>query len=132
MSQQFTESDRAVLAQLLALGVSKKEIAARLKKHRTSINRELKRNSGPFGYIAIEAQQRADVRRRLPRRPAKLSDPRVREYVQRGLERSWSPDQIAGRARRDFPRDRQRQLSRQTIYDWIEQPQQRERGQKTG
>ena len=32
MSQQFTESDRAVLAQLLALQVPKEEIAARLKK----------------------------------------------------------------------------------------------------
>ena len=127
MSQQFTESDRAVLEQLLALGVSKKEIAARLKKHRTSIDRELKRNSGPLGYLAIEAQQRANARRRLPRRPAKLSDPRVREYVERGLEQCWSPDQIAGRSRRDFPRDRQRQLSRQTIYGWIDQPQQRER-----
>ena len=37
MSQQFTESDRAVLAQLLALQVPKQEIAARLKKHRSSI-----------------------------------------------------------------------------------------------
>jgi IS30 family transposase len=126
MSQQFTESDRAVLEQLLALGVSKKEIATRLKKHRTSIDRELARNSGPLGYVAIEAQQRANARRRLPRRAAKLSDPRVREYVERGLEQCWSPDQIAGRARRDFPRDRQRQLSRQTIYAWINQPQQRE------
>lgn len=126
MSQQFTESDRAVLAQLLALGVSRKEIAARLKKHRTSIDRELARNSGPLGYIAIEAQQRAMARRRLPRRRAKLSDPRVREYVERGLEQCWSPDQIAGRSRRDFPRDRQLQLSRQTIYDWIDQPNQRQ------
>jgi IS30 family transposase len=108
------------------LKVPKKEIATRLKKHRTSIDRELARNSGPLGYIAIEAQQRAETRRWLPRRTAKLSDPRVREYVERGLEQCWSPDQIAGRSRRDFPRDRQRQLSRQTIYDWIDQPQQRD------
>jgi transposase, IS30 family len=126
MHKQFTESDRAVLAQLLALQVAKKEIAARLNKHRTSIDRELARNSGPLGYIAIEAQQRAEVRRRLTRRRAKLSNPRVREYVERGLQQCWSPDQIAGRSRRDFPRDRQRQLSRQTIYDWIDQPQQRQ------
>ena len=126
MHKQFTEWDRAVLAQLLALQVPKQEIAARLKKHRSSIDRELQRNSGPLGYLAIEAQQRASVRRRLPRRPAKLSDPQVREYVERGLEQCWSPDQIAGRSRRDFPRDAQRQLSRQTIYDWIGQPQQRQ------
>ena len=43
-----------------------------------------------FGGIgSAEAQQRAEVRRRLPRRPGKLSDPRVREYVERGLEQCW-------------------------------------------
>jgi IS30 family transposase len=119
MSQQFTESDRAVLAELLALKVPKKEIAARLKKHRSSIDRELARNSGPLGYIAIEAQQRAETRRWLPRRAAKLSDPRVQAYVGRRLEQCWSPDQIAGRSRREFPRNDRQQLSRQTIYDWI-------------
>lgn len=122
MFKQFTESDRAVLAQLLALKVPKTQIAARLKKDRSAIYRELGRNSGPLGYIAIEAQQRALARRRLvPRRRRKLSDPRLREYVERRLERSWSPDQIAGRSRREFSRDRKRQLSRQVIYNWIEQ-----------
>jgi transposase, IS30 family len=126
MHKQFTESDRAVLAQLLALHVSKTEIAARLKKDRSSIYRELGRNSGPLGYLPIEAQQRALARRRLlPRRPAKLSDSRVQEYVEQGLEQCWSPDQIAGRSRHKFPRHPQRQLSRQTIYNWIERSQQR-------
>ena len=126
MFKQFTESDRAVLAQLLALKVSKKEIASRLHKDRSAVYRELARNSGPLGYIPLEAQQRADVRRRLPRRRAKLNNPRVREYVERRLEQCWSPDQIAGRARRQFPRDRQHQLSRQTIYNWIGRSPQRE------
>jgi IS30 family transposase len=127
MHKQFTESDRAVLAQLLALQVPKKEIAQRLNKHPTSIDRELARNSGPRGYLPIEAQQRAMARRRLiPRRREKLNDPRVREYVERGLKQCWSPEQIAGRSRLDFPRDPERQLSRQTIYDWIDQPPQRE------
>lgn len=120
MHKQFTESDRAVLAQLLNLSLTKTQIAARLKKSRSSLYRELARNSGPRGYVAIEAQQRAMSRRRLPRRCAKLSDPRVGEYVQQGLEQCWSPDQIAGRSRREFPRDVERQLSRQTIYNWID------------
>src|SRR4029078_6054060 len=95
MFKQLTESDRAVLAQLLVLKFPKTQIAARLKKDRSAIYRELGRNSGPLGYIAIEAQQRALARRRLvPRRRRKLSDPRVRKYVEQGLERAWSPDQI--------------------------------------
>ena len=126
MHKQFTESDRAVLAQLLALQVPQTEIAARLKKHRSAIYRELARNSGPLGYLPLEAQQRALARRRLlPRRRCKLSDPRVREFVQRGVAQGWSPDQIAGRSRREFPRDVPRQLSRQTIYNWIERSDER-------
>jgi transposase, IS30 family len=121
MSQQFTESDRAVLAQLLALEVPKKEIAARIKKARSSIYRELARNSGPLGYIPIEAQQRANARRRLPRRTAKMSDPQIRRYVGERLEHCWSPDQIAGRSRREFRRAPAQWISRQTIYNWIEQ-----------
>jgi IS30 family transposase len=48
-----------------------------------------------------------------------LDDPDVRTYVTDKLDAAWSPDQIAGRVRRDFPRQRRRWLSRQTIYDWI-------------
>jgi IS30 family transposase len=122
MSQQLTESDRAVLAQLLELKVSKQEIARRLRKHRSTIYRELDRNAGPIGYIAEEAQSRADVRRWVNRR-RKMRDSQVRQYVCQRLQRYWSPDQIAGRSRRDFRRQRAQQISRQTIYNWIrEQP----------
>jgi IS30 family transposase len=108
------------------LQLPKKEIASRLNKDRSSVYRELRRNSGPLGYLPIEAQQRALARRRLlPRRRRKLGDPRVREYVEQGLEQCWSPDQIAGRSRREFSRDQERQLSRQTIYNWIEHSDQR-------
>jgi IS30 family transposase len=120
MSKQFTESDRAVLAQLLELKIPKGVIAQRLGKHRCSINRELARNSGPLGYIPIEAQQRANARRRLRRRDTKMSDPQIQRYVGERLADCWSPDQIAGRSRREFRRAPDRRISRQTIYNWID------------
>jgi IS30 family transposase len=49
-----------------------------------------------------------------------MDDPDVHQYVQDRIEKRWSPDQIAGRAERDFPRTPARWLSRQTIYDWID------------
>jgi IS30 family transposase len=48
-----------------------------------------------------------------------MDDPDVHPNVQEKLEKRWSPDQIATRTRRDFPRQRSRRLSRQTIDDWI-------------
>jgi transposase, IS30 family len=124
MSQQLTQYDRAVLAQLLELQVPKQEIAERLGKHRSTIYRELARNTGPVGYVHQEAQQRTDVRRRLGRRARKMSDRQVHKYVCARLRRYWSPDQVAGRSQRECCRQPTRQISRQTIYRWIhEQPQ---------
>jgi IS30 family transposase len=48
-----------------------------------------------------------------------MEDTDVHQYVRERLEKLWSPDQIAGRVRDDFPRTPARWLSRQTIYDWI-------------
>lgn len=119
MPQQFIESERAVLAELLKMNVSKQEIARRLGKHRSTIDRELARNTGPVGYICQEAQQRTDVRRQLGRRPRKMNDPQVRKYVCRRLKQFWSPDQIAGRLELEQRRPSGPSVSRQTIYAWI-------------
>jgi IS30 family transposase len=122
MCKQLTAQDRAVLAQLLDLKLPKAEIARRLGFDRSTIYRELNRNTSPLGYLAIEAQQRADARRTFShRRTRKLEDPELRNFVCEGLRQRWSPDQVAGRLPRVFPRQPQRQLSRQTIYSWIKQ-----------
>jgi transposase, IS30 family len=127
MCHQLTESDRAVLAELLKLKIPKVEIARRLHKHRSTIYRELARNTGPIGYVPEEAQQRTDIRRWVNHPRRKMRDPQVQHYVCERLRRCWSPDQIAGRSRREFRRQPNRQVSRQTIYAWIEQQQPAER-----
>ena len=63
MPRQLTSEQRAVLEHLLQLKRPRQEIARRLKVNRSTIYREVKRNSGPTGYRAHEAQQRTDVRR---------------------------------------------------------------------
>jgi transposase, IS30 family len=121
MPHQLIESERAVLAELLKMNVSKREIARRLGKHHSTIYRELARNTGPVGYIYQEAQQRTDVRRWLRRRQRKMNDPRLRKYVCRRLKQLWSPDQIAGRRALECRRRSEPRVSRQTIYTWIRQ-----------
>jgi transposase, IS30 family len=88
-------------------------------RHRSTIYRELNRNAGPRGYGPRKAQCLAEKRRMASRRPHQMDDPGVHQYVQERLKHYWSPDQIAGRVRRDFPRAPSRWLSDQTIYDWI-------------
>lgn len=118
MGKQLNASDRTVLAHLLQLKLSKVQIARELGVHRSTVFRELKRNTGPIGYVAEEAQSRTEVRRWVWRK-RKMDNAATREYVCRRLQEQWSPDQIEGRLRREFPRNRQSWVSRQTVYAWI-------------
>jgi transposase, IS30 family len=119
MAGHLTFEERRLLDRLFRLKRSKEHIAELLGRHRSTIYRELARNAGPRGYWPKEAQRLAQKRRLASRRRRKMDDPRVHRYVQDRLEKRWSPEQIAGRAARDFPRAPARWLSRQTIYDWI-------------
>jgi transposase, IS30 family len=102
--------------------MKKIEIAKRLDVHRSTIHRELKRNTGPMGYVYQEAQQRTDTRRWCRRCARKMDQPEVRQDVCRKLKRYWSPDQIAGRSHLRRGLAQLAPLSRQTIYNWINQP----------
>jgi IS30 family transposase len=97
------------------------DIARRLGRHRSTIGREIRRNWSEGEYSAVMAQSKAEARRRHRPLKRKMEDPETGEYVGCGLARYWSPDQIAGRSRRDFSRHRRRQISHQTIYAWIDQ-----------
>jgi IS30 family transposase len=100
---------------------SQGEIARRLGRHTCTIGREIQRNSEGGEYSAVAAQEKADKRRRCRPLRRKMERREVRDYVCRGLSNYWSPDQIAGRSRRDFAHDRRRQVSHQTVYAWIDQ-----------
>jgi transposase, IS30 family len=119
MWKQLTREERFVLGELLELKLKKTSIAERLGVDRSTIYRELKRNSGPRGYQPEEAQQRTDTRRWVNRQ-RKMDDAVTGASVREHLEQHWSPDQIAGRTQLDFWRYPRHHVSRQTIYDWIE------------
>lgn len=109
-----------------AEGVSNKECARRLKRSVSTIGRELKRNSWKGKhYIAIHAQDNADHREKVKSHgKQELKNPDVYEYVTQQLREGWSPDQIAGRLRRDHPKDGYWQICHETIYRWIYEPKQ--------
>jgi IS30 family transposase len=120
MACHLTFQERELLYRLLKKGKSKTEIAELMGRDRSTIYRELNRNTRRGGYEPELAQHLADRRRLACRRPRKLDDPDAHEYVRERLNKCWSPDQIAGRRRRDYRRRRARWFSRQTIYNWID------------
>ncbi len=119
MANHLTFQERQFLYRLKRKGKPNPEIAELMGRDRSTIHRGLKRNAGQRGYRPKQAQRLADERRLASRRPHKMDDPDVHQYVRDRLEKCWSPEQIAGRVQRDFPRSSARWLSRQTIYDWI-------------
>ena len=94
-------------------------IARELGVHRSTVMREVENGSVNGRYRSKIAQQRADEQRR---RPAKSDRVKIRsgtdlwnEIVAR-LNNRQSPEQIAGRLRRDFPGRDDMQVSHETIY----------------
>lgn len=126
MATHLTPAEREVLSQMWFAKRPKTEMAQRLGRDRSTIYRELRRNGSPTGYSAVDAQQLAQARRRERPRTGKMERPEVNQYVRQRLTRHWSPDQIAGRVKREHPQEPDRWVSHQTIYTWIGRDQDRE------
>ena len=119
MARHLTLQEREMVSQMHHAHRSQAEIARRLKRHPSTISRELRRNRSRNGYWAAAAQTKADARRSDRPWTCKMERPEVARYVRERLRQRWSPDEIAGRSRSDFPDDPRRRVSRQTIYTWI-------------
>ncbi len=139
-------AERETIDLCWAEGWSQAEIARELGRHRSTVSRELRRNrllqtprrrspaerprrrpgplppwSGPAGRRCCAigpARPRPRPRsRRAAPKPGKLAvHPELRELVQAGLIRRWSPQQISRVLRRDHPDRPELQVSHETIY----------------
>lgn len=123
---KFTSKERDLLAVWKAEEVSNKECGRRLGRNTSTIGRELKRNGWKGGiYVAIHAQGKADKReQKSAYSKQELKNPEVYEFVTERLRWGWSPDQIAGRLKLDYPKDRYWRITAETIYRWIYQEEQ--------
>ena len=123
--RHFTIEEREIIALRLAEGENPTQIAEELGRHHSSVSTEIQRNSIEGVYYPFKAQILAERRRRESKSPWKMEDPRIVEYVKRGLKQHWSPEQIAGRMEKDFPGDEEIRISHETIYAWIRDDKQR-------
>ncbi|MGA2928997.1 MAG: IS30 family transposase [Solirubrobacteraceae bacterium] len=111
----FAEREEIALAR--AGGESIRSIARRLGRCPSTVSRELRRNADRRGgYRATTAHALAWERACRPK-PAKLAvNQRLRSIVEDDLARRYSPEQIAGRLRAQFPDDPEMWVSTETIY----------------
>ena len=96
--------------------LSMRTIAAQLGRSPSTVSREIKRNGGYAEYRAANADDAA-WRRALRPKPCKLEGQLdLIRLVSQKLQCHWSPEQIAGWLKRQYPSDRSYQLSHETIY----------------
>ena len=99
---QLSPEERYMLAALRRQGLSQSEIARCLGRHRSTVCRELHRNStrADGRYRASTAQERTNGRRSRSRRNQRFTAADF-ALVDELLRRQWSPEQVAGRLRRE-------------------------------
>ena len=112
----LSAEERETLSLGLARGQSLRTMAAVLGRAPSTVSRECVRNAARgHPYRACTAHTLAAARARQPRRPRKLVDPWLWQYVRTHLAQGCSPEQIAGRLSRAYPGDMQKQLSAETL-----------------
>ena len=115
--RHMSAEERETLSLGLTHGHSLRTMARVLGRAPSTVSRESARNTTRGRpYRACTAQTLAATRARHPRRPRKLHDPWLWQYVRTHLAQGCSPEQIAGRLRRAYPDDMRKHLSAETIY----------------
>lgn len=100
--RHLTQAQRYVICSLYKRGVSKTEIAKDIGVHKSTISRELNRNSTKTGrYNPDMAQVLASERKErfaAERKFTKAIEQKVIDYI---VEEQWSPEQIVGYCKKD-------------------------------
>ena len=113
----LTFSEREEIALARAGGESMRSIAGRLGRSPSTVSRELSRNSERTGgYRATTAHALAYHRASRPKPSKLVTNVQLRRKVEEDLGRRYSPEQIVGRLRRQFPDDPEMRVSPETIY----------------
>ena len=113
-------AEREEIAVGLAAGRTPAQIAVVLGRDRSTVYREIRRNSDSRGaYRALVAQARAQERAARPKTARLAGNERLREWVQQRLSERWSPEQVSLMLAVVFPDEPEMRVSHETIYQSI-------------
>jgi len=120
--KRLSRKERIIIETLLGENRSKSFIAVKLNRSRSTITREVNKwvqNPGEK-YIAELADWCAKDDYLNKRTNNKIgTHKRLRFYVYRGLLKDWSPEQISGRIKLEYPNDSIMSISHEAIYMYI-------------
>ncbi len=116
--KHLSSEERDKIAVLRAQGNSLNNIAKMINRNKSTISRELKRNSSPTYdvYLPHKANQRAKSRKQLSAKRQRLKNSTVRTFVINKLKIGWSPELIAGSLPAYYPK---LAISHEAIYQYI-------------
>jgi IS30 family transposase len=112
----LTRAEREDISRGLASGSSIREIARDLDRAASTVGREVTRHGGRPAYRAHEADDHAWESALRPKKCLLALHPRLREVVTSKLILDWSPQQISGWRKTEYPKDEGMRVSHETIY----------------
>lgn len=112
----FTE--REEISRGLSAGIGIRELGRRLGRDTGTVSREVtSAGMTSLTYRAESGQKRADVQAKTSRKIRKLeANEALRQYVYAGLRRSWSPEEVSKRLKKEYPLDMDMRVSNETVY----------------
>ncbi|MGH9122769.1 MAG: IS30 family transposase, partial [Acidimicrobiales bacterium] len=108
--------ERETIALGIARGQPFAELARRLSRPTSTVSREVNRCGGREAYRASAAQSAARCRARRPKARKLVINAALAKVVSAGLEKRWSPAEVAARLVLDHPDDQAMRVSHETIY----------------
>lgn len=112
--RRVTYEDRLAIKTFLGMGLNQSQVAFNLGLHKSTISREITRNSGGKGYRCKQAQRLAEERQLFRQKPTKMNRA-MAQRVETLLKRLWSPEQISKR----MSLEGTGRVSYETIYKYV-------------
>ena len=112
----LTLAEREDISRGVASGSSIRELASRLDRVASTVSREVARHGGRLAYRAHEADHQAWVSALRPKKCLFAVNRGLRDIVASKLILDWSPEQISGWLKTQYPDDESMRVSHETIY----------------
>jgi len=111
-----TLAEREDISRGIACGSSIREISRHLERAASTVSREVQRHGGRSVYRASQADDRAWDSALRPKECLLAVSRKLRNVVASKLILDWSPEQISGWLKSEYPGDESMRVSHETIY----------------